>query len=95
VSASVGCRTEGEGAAREQFDAQPAADHVSDTPPAWDDPDGFHLLLTRAGWRWADVLRWLDALPTAGFFAVPPADRRRAADYLARLATDRKYTPGF
>ncbi len=91
VSASVGCRTEGDGVAGEQSDAHPAGERVSDAPPVWDDSDCFHELLTRAGWKWADVLRWLKASPTSGFFEVLPADRQRAADHLARLATERQF----
>ena len=91
VSASVGRRTTGDGADRDRSDVPTAAEHVSDAPPAWDDPDGFHQLLTRAGWGWADVLRWLKASPTSGFYDVPAADRQRAADHLARLATERQF----
>jgi len=66
---------------------------VSDTLPAWDDPDAFHQLLTRAGWRWAGVLRWLGVPPDTGFFQVATADRQRAAEHLGRLAIDRRFAP--
>lgn len=91
ASASVGRRTGDDGGSREQSDAATAAERVSDTPPVWDDPDGFHPLLTQAGWRWADVLRWLGVPADTRFFEVAAADRQRAAEHLGRLASERHF----
>ena len=65
---------------------KPVDTHRSPEPPSmWNDPEAFYSLMTGRGWKWPAVLLWLNAPPTAGFFAVPADHRKRAADHLTRL----------
>jgi hypothetical protein len=65
----------------------PVRGEVSGVPtgPVWEDWEQFYALMTSRGKTWPDVLRLLNAPPTAGFFAVPSDERRRAVRYLERL----------
>lgn len=51
----------------------------------WNDPVTFFTLMRSRGLTWPQVLSWLRAPPTVGFFEVPVSERRRAVRYLERL----------
>lgn len=75
-----------------RFHRTPAGQPAPADPPAvWDDVDQFFTVMTRAGWKWPRVVRWLNkehaaALPPdAVFFAVGVEHRRNAVDHLRAL----------
>jgi hypothetical protein len=88
VSGSVGCRVTATPVLRADADGEVVSDRLSPTgPPAvWDDNEQFFALMTSRGWKWPDVLAWLKAATTTGFFVLTADQRRRAAEHLQQLA---------
>lgn len=86
LSGSVGCRVVPPTHGPQEAAIGTAAGVVSGAPPGlWEDPEAFYLLMTTRGWGWPDVLRWVTAPPTAGFFNLSADHRRQVAEHLERL----------